>query len=88
MINLLSKRAFGFAVNKKQKSLYDVLKISRTASPEDIKASYYKLAKEYHPDTHQDKVNVAEMFKEINEAYNVLRDPAKVFDGTKLEKII
>lgn len=45
MIGLLGRRAFNFAVSKKQKNLYDVLKISRTASPEDIKASYYKLAK-------------------------------------------
>ena len=59
MIGLLGRKAFGFAVSKKQKNLYDVLKISRTASPEDIKASYYKLAKEFHPDTHQGKANVA-----------------------------
>lgn len=33
MIGLLGRKAFGFAVSKKQKNLYDVLKISRTASP-------------------------------------------------------
>jgi len=33
MFSLLSRKAFGFAASKKQKNLYDVLKISRTASP-------------------------------------------------------
>lgn len=63
MFGHLSRKAFTFAVSKKQKNLYDVLKISRTASPEDIKASYYKLAKEFHPDTHQGQSSVAETFK-------------------------
>lgn len=44
-MNLLTRKLYTFAVGKKQKSLYDVLKLSRTASADDIKNSYYKLAK-------------------------------------------
>lgn len=44
-MNLLTRQLYTFAVGKKQKSLYDVLKLSRTASAEDIKNNYYKLAK-------------------------------------------
>ena len=54
---------FEFAVSKKQKNLYDVLKITRSANQDEVKASYYKLAKEYHPDTHQGSSNIAEAFK-------------------------
>jgi DnaJ-class molecular chaperone len=52
---------------------YSVLGVSRTASPEEIKKAYRKLAMRYHPDKGGD----ATKFKEINEAYDTLKDPAK-----------
>lgn len=59
MINMLARRVYNFAASKKNKNLYEILKIPRTATPDEIKSSYYKLAKEHHPDAHHQKANVA-----------------------------
>ena len=59
------------------KDYYKVLGLNKNAAPEEIKKSFRKLAREYHPDTNQDKPNAEERFKEINEAYQVLSDPEK-----------
>jgi curved DNA-binding protein len=59
------------------KDYYEILGVSRTASDADIKKSFRKLAREYHPDVARDKKKAEEKFKEINEAYEVLGDPAK-----------
>jgi curved DNA-binding protein len=48
-----------------------------TRSDDDIKKSFRKLAREFHPDVAKDKKRAEEKFKEINEAYEVLSDPAK-----------
>lgn len=56
---------------------YQVLGISDTAKPEDIKKSYRRLAKQYHPDANPDNPNAAERFKAISEAHAVLSDPEK-----------
>jgi curved DNA-binding protein len=56
---------------------YVILGVPRTASEADIKKSFRKLAREYHPDVAKDKKKAEEKFKEINEAYEVLSDPAK-----------
>jgi len=53
---------------------YDVLDLDRDASPDEIKASYYKLAREYHPDVAQDDPQVAQKFALISQAYRVLSD--------------
>ncbi len=57
---------------------YSVLGVSRDASEDDIKKAFRKLARKYHPDVAQgaDKAGAEEKFKEINEAYEVLGDPA------------
>ncbi len=59
-----------------QRDYYEVLGVPRTASPEDIKAAFRKLARQYHPDVSQEP-NAEERFKEINEAYAVLSEPDK-----------
>jgi len=58
------------------KSLYETLSVSENASPEEIKKSYRKLARKYHPDINKEE-SAIEKFKEINAAYEVLSDTEK-----------
>lgn len=59
------------------KDYYKILGIDESASASDIKKAYRKLAKEYHPDLHPDDEELANKFKDINEAYEVLGDEDK-----------
>ena len=59
------------------KDYYETLGVPRTASADELKKSFRKLARQYHPDVAKDKKKAEEKFKEINEAYEVLSDPAK-----------
>ena len=59
------------------KDYYETLGVPRTAGEADIKKAFRKLAREFHPDVAKDKKKAEEKFKEINEAYEVLSDPAK-----------
>lgn len=59
------------------KDYYAVLGVPRTASEADLKKAFRKLAREYHPDVAKDKKRAEDKFKEVNEAYEVLGDPAK-----------
>ncbi len=60
------------------KDLYGMLGVSRTADDRTIKKAYRKLAKEYHPDRNPNNREQAEKkFKEVNEAYDILKDPEK-----------
>ncbi|MFA6981508.1 MAG: DnaJ C-terminal domain-containing protein [Patescibacteria group bacterium] len=61
------------------KDYYNILGVSKTASDDDIKKAYRKLAREHHPDmvAESDKSTAEKRFKEINEAYQVLSDPQK-----------
>ena len=58
------------------KDYYDTLGIERDASQEEIKRAYRRLARRYHPDV-SDEADAEERFKEIGEAYEVLKDPEK-----------
>src|ERR671937_745311 len=58
------------------KDYYKVLNIPRNASTEEIKKSYRKLARKYHPDVSKES-NAEAKFKEVQEAYEVLKDPEK-----------
>jgi curved DNA-binding protein len=55
---------------------YEVLGVPRDASQEDIRAAHRRLARQYHPDVNKDP-GAEDRFKEISEAYEVLRDPEK-----------
>jgi len=60
-----------------KRDYYEVLGVSKTASEDEIKKAYRKLARQYHPDLHPDDKECAEKFKEVNEAYEVLSDSTK-----------
>lgn len=57
------------------KDYYEILGVPRTATDEEIKRAFRKLARKYHPDVATDKKAAEEKFKEINEAYEVLGNP-------------
>ncbi|MCR5172789.1 MAG: DnaJ domain-containing protein [Treponema sp.] len=57
--------------------LYSILEVSKTATQDQIKASYKKLARKYHPDLHPGDKTAEEKFKQINAAYDVLGDAAR-----------
>jgi len=59
------------------KDYYAVLGVPRDATPEQIKKAFRQLARRYHPDTAKDPRTAEDKFKEINEAYEVLGDPAR-----------
>lgn len=70
------------------KNYYDLLEISKHASPEVIEKAYKALVKKYHPDLYEgDKLQAEEILKQINEAYDVLSDSIKraEYDATLTE---
>ena len=61
-----------------KRDYYEVLGVARTATPDDIKSAYRRLARQYHPDVTKENPKAAEeKFKEISEAYEVLADDQK-----------
>lgn len=61
----------------KFRDYYEVLGVDRDASQDEIRKSFRKLARKYHPDVAEDKETAEEKFKELNEAYEVLSDAEK-----------
>ncbi|MCL4179189.1 MAG: J domain-containing protein [Verrucomicrobia bacterium] len=59
------------------KDYYQALGVAPNASDDEIRKAFRKLARKYHPDVAKDKRGAEEKFKQINEAYEVLGDPAK-----------
>jgi len=59
------------------KDYYSVLGLGKTATEKEIKSSFRKLARQYHPDVNPGNKSAEEKFKEINQAYEVLSDPDK-----------
>jgi molecular chaperone DnaJ len=60
-----------------QKDFYAVLGVNATATADEIKKQYRRMAKQYHPDTNTGDAKAADRFKEISEAYTVLSDAEK-----------
>ena len=60
-----------------KRDYYDVLGVSRDAGEKDLKAAFRRLAKQFHPDANPGDQNAEHKFKEINEAYEALRDPQR-----------
>src|SRR6516162_11389735 len=61
----------------KFRDYYEILGVARTAKEEEIKKTYRKLARKYHPDLNPNNKQSEEKFKEIQEAYEVLSDADK-----------
>src|SRR5437660_4519451 len=60
-----------------QRDYYQLLGVAETASTDEIKKAFRRLAKQYHPDRNPNNPQASERFKEINEAHDVLSDPEK-----------
>src|SRR5579862_5112733 len=60
-----------------KRDYYEVLSVERTATEEEVKRSYRKLAVKFHPDKNPDNPSAEESFKELGEAYDVLMDADK-----------
>src|SRR5580658_3765886 len=66
-----------FPASMAKRDYYDVLGIPRSASPDEVKSAFRKMARKYHPDATKNDPKSTERFKEVQEAYDVLGDANK-----------
>ena len=71
----------------REKDLYAILGVARTATQDEIKKAYRKLARKHHPDLNKGSKQAEERFKEISVAHDVLTDPEKrkIYDEFGME---
>ena len=60
-----------------KRDLYETLGVAKTADEKELKSAFRKLAMKYHPDKNPGDAEAEKTFKEINEAYETLKDPQK-----------
>ena len=70
-----------------KRDYYDVLGVSKNASPEDLKSAYRKLAVKYHPDKNPGDTKAEDKFKEASEAYGILSDKEKKQNQSLVKKM-
>lgn len=70
-----------------EKDLYKVLGVSKTASQDDIKKAYRKLAKDLHPDKNEGDKKIEERFKEVSAAYDTLGDAKRRAEYDEMERL-
>jgi molecular chaperone DnaJ len=75
--NVFIYRAERWGIMAAKRDFYEVLGVSRDATPEQIKKAYRQMAKKYHPDVNKEDQDAPEKFKEVAEAYEILSDDQK-----------
>src|SRR5574338_1192667 len=70
-------RVPGARVSAMAESLYDVLGVAKTATPDEIRSAYRKLARKHHPDVNPGDKAAEDRFKKVSAAYDVLGDAKK-----------
>src|SRR5262249_18250094 len=72
-----AEESIGWEAGMSKRCYYETLEVERAASDADLKAAFRKLAMKWHPDRNPGDASCEQRFKEINEAYEVLKDSDK-----------
>src|SRR5437764_7614800 len=76
-MNSKSSAGCSASIDMEFKDYYSTLSVAKTATEKEIKQAYRKLARKHHPDVNPGDKSAETRFKDLNEAYEVLGDPAK-----------